>query len=257
MGHLLAVQAQDLRSTRRALEVRGAPGLDAALGAGTLVIGWLLRGTLHLVRAEDYWWLHRLCAPRQRAGSVRRLGQLGVSEDQAARAVVVLAEEVVRGRRTRAELAEALAAEGIPTAGQATPHLIGRAATEGVLVAVGERVYGPPPSAGPGPEDPLATLGRRYLRAHAPAEAADLAHWSGLPLGQARTALARAGAVEVAAPPAQIPPAALPAFDEYLLGWKDRSFAVPADLAREVHPGGGMVRAVLTEDGLVTRAGAD
>ena len=43
----------------------------------------------------------------------------------------------------------------------------------------------------------------------------------------------------------------LPAFDPYLLGWKDRSFAVPAEHARRVHPGGGVLRAVATIDGLV------
>jgi len=250
--HLLAVNAQHLGATRQMLAARGAGGLDEALADGSLVIAWLLRGTLHVVRPADYAWLHPLCAPRQRAGSRRRLGQLGVSEPQAARAVELIAEAVARGPRTRAELAEACAAEGIPTAGQATPHLIGRAAIEGVLVAVGERVYGPPPAAAPPVSEPLSELGWRYLRAHAPAEAADLAAWSGLPLGQARTALARAGSVDVAEPPARIPPVRLPAFDEYLLGSKDRSFAVPDRLAKEVHPGGGMLRAVTTDDGLVT-----
>ena len=35
----------------------------------------------------------------------------------------------------------------------------------------------------------------------------------------------------------------LGAFDPYLLGWRDRSFAVPAEHARRVHPGGGILRA--------------
>ena len=46
-------------------------------------------------------------------------------------------------------------------------------------------------------------------------------------------------------------PRLLAAFDPYLLGWKDRSFAVPAEHARRVHPGGGVLRAVATIDGLV------
>jgi hypothetical protein len=48
-----------------------------------------------------------------------------------------------------------------------------------------------------------------------------------------------------------IPPRLLPAFDPYLLGWKDRSFAVPPELSKQVHPGGGMIRAVATVDGVV------
>ena len=43
----------------------------------------------------------------------------------------------------------------------------------------------------------------------------------------------------------------LGAFDPYLLGWRDRSFAVaPADAAL-VHPGGGILRAVAIDDGKV------
>jgi hypothetical protein len=51
-------------------------------------------------------------------------------------------------------------------------------------------------------------------------------------------------------PSNRIPPRLLPAFDPYLLGWKDRSFAVPLEFARRVHPGTGIVRAVATVDRL-------
>ena len=55
VGHLLAVQAQDLRSAKLALWARGrgfdASDVDAALADGSLLVSWLLRGTLHLVRA--------------------------------------------------------------------------------------------------------------------------------------------------------------------------------------------------------------
>jgi hypothetical protein len=54
-----------------------------------------------------------------------------------------------------------------------------------------------------------------------------------------------------AATPGAIPPRLLPAFDPYLLGWKDRGFAVPPGHAKRVHPGGGIVRAVATVDGRV------
>jgi uncharacterized protein YbbC (DUF1343 family) len=41
-------------------------------------------------------------------------------------------------------------------------------------------------------------------------------------------------------------------YDELLLGWRDRSPTVPAKLAKQVHPGGGIIRAVIVEDGVVT-----
>src|SRR4051812_1252836 len=96
VGRLLAVQAQDARAARLALRAR-APGafratdVDAALRHdGALVVAWLLRGTLHLVRREDHPWLLALSAPGQEAGSRRRLGQLGVSPGAAERAVAVV-----------------------------------------------------------------------------------------------------------------------------------------------------------------------
>ena len=53
-----------------------AADVDAALEDRTLVVSWLNRGTLHLVAAEDYWWLHPLTLPQlatsNGAGSARR-----------------------------------------------------------------------------------------------------------------------------------------------------------------------------------------
>ena len=257
VGHLLAVQAQELRSAKLALWARGsafgASDVDAALEDGSLVVDWLLRGTLHLVRAEDWPWLHALTAPRRRAASDRRLAQLGVSPAQAEHSVELIAAALADGPRSRSELAAALAAEGVPVEGQATPHLLGRASIEGVLVGCGERRYRAAPA--PTTHDVDAALGelaRRYLRGHSPATDVDLAAWSGLPLRDARRGLELAGDVPAPIAPATIPPRLLPAFDPYLLGWKDRSFAVPPDLASTVHPGGGMLRAVTTDDGLVT-----
>lgn len=239
VGHLLAVQAQDLRAAKLALRARGegfgAADVDAALSAGTLVVAWLNRTTLHLVRAEDYGWLLALTA--REAPVLHRLARLGIHDAEARM------ERMLHGPLTRAEMAERAGTEG-----QQTPHLIALAALRGRIVATGTHVYGPAP--GPGRDGDLAELGRRYLAAHAPATAEDLARWAGIGLRDARTALAAAPApVPDVAP---VPPRLLGAFDEYLLGWRDRAFAVPGRLARLVHPGGGLIRAVATDDALVT-----
>lgn len=64
VDRLLAVQAQDLRAARLAIRARTtgltAADVDAELEQATLVVTWLNRGTLHLVRSQDYWWLQRL-----------------------------------------------------------------------------------------------------------------------------------------------------------------------------------------------------
>ncbi len=239
--HLLGVQAQDARATPLALRARnGVRGVGARRGpAGRVaVVCWLMRGTLHLVTREDHGWLLALTAPGRRAANARRLRQLGVPEAAAERAIGVIEAALPC---TRAELAQQLG-----SAGQQTPHLLMRAALDGVCVLGDDRTVVPAPRVRQQPADPLESLGRRYLAAHAPADAADLAAWSGLGLRAARTALAAAGPA-VAPARESLARRLLPAFDECLLGWKARSFAVPPSLARDVHPGGGMIRATAVD----------
>jgi hypothetical protein len=258
---LLGVQAQELRSARLAIRARTrsttAAEVDRLLADGTLVLGWLMRGTLHMVVREDYWWLHGLTAPGRLAASRRRLGQEGVSPADAERAVSAIERALAdEGPLTRPELAERLAARGIRTEGQAAHHLLLLAALRGIAVLGplrgGRQAFvlahdrlGPPRPVER--ETALAELARRYLAGHAPAGPEDLARWAGLPLRDARAGIA-APATGAASAVASLP-RLLPAFDPYLLGWKDRSFAVPAEHAPRVHPGGGVLRAVATVGG--------
>jgi hypothetical protein len=278
VGRLLAVQAQDLRAARLALRAR-TTGLAAADVDGALthersvVVAWLMRGTLHMVGRDDYPWLLALTAPTRLAANRRRLGQEGVAPDAAQHALKVVERALADGPLTRPALAERIAAAGIRSEGQATVHILMLAALRGIAVlgpvrddgshafALTRDWLGGAPPRQPDRDAALAELARRYLAGHGPATPADLATWSGLPLRDARAAL-QAIASELerrdddrvdrrARDPAPdaIPARLLPAFDPYLLGWKDRTFAVPAAHARRVHPGGGMLRATATVDG--------
>jgi hypothetical protein len=262
-----AVQAQDLRAFPLALGARTEdPGsLDG------LVRAWLMRGTLHLVPAEDAAWMRELLAPRAAAGSRRRLGQLGFDPAATDRAVGVVARALEDGPLTRAEVAALLEREGLPCTGQAPVHVLGAAAARGVLVLGTADEILPAPRGGDAPADPLAELARRHLASRAPARPEDLAAWSGLPLGLARTAWKDLDLVElgdglalrdrVPDPVAPDLVRLLPMFDELLLGWRDRTPVVPAEHAKAVLPGGGMLRATVTVGGRVagtwTRSGVE
>lgn len=262
VGRILAVQAQDARGARLAVRSRttGATAsvVDRALAQRRLVVSWLNRGTLHLVRAEDEPWLHLLCAPRIVTGNARRLGQEGVSARQADHGVDVIVQAVTDdGPLTRDQLRDRLDAAGIPTAGQALVHLLVAATVRGHIVRgpmVGrdhafvsvEQWLGPRPIIER--DDALARLARRYLAGHGPAGPADLATWSGLPLGDARRALGAISAsgetedrgedlVALGPPPRRAPayprPRLLGPFDPILHGWASR--------AELVGPHGGIV----------------
>ena len=283
VGRLLAVQAQDLRAARLALRARTAAltaaDVDVALtDERSVVVAWLMRGTLHLVGRDDYPWLLGLTAPTRLSANRRRLAQEGVAPDDAERAVKIVERALAdAGPLTRPELAQRIAVKGIRTEGQATPLLLNLAALRGLAVLGPLRADGahafaltrdwlgaPAPRAldGADRDAALAELARRYLAAHGPAAPADLAAWSGLALRDARAGLQAIASelterdddlVDLAArepAPDAIPARLLAAFDPYLLGWKDRGFAVPARYTNRVHPGGGMLRATAIVDGL-------
>jgi Winged helix DNA-binding domain len=271
---LLAVQAQDPRGARLAVRARtkgrSAADLDRALTEErSLLITWLNRGTLHLVRSEDYPWLQALTTPPLVTGNARRLAQEGVSRSDSERAVGVIERALGdEGPLTRVALRGRLASARIRTEGQALVHLLMLACLRGVAVRgpmIGrEHAYvlvrdwlgrQKPPAR----ERALAELARRYLAGHAPADERDLARWAGLPLRDARRgleAIARelaetaGGRLELRGSPR---PRSLPAprllgpFEPVLLGWCSREFVVGAHEAAIIN--GGMFSAFALVNG--------
>jgi hypothetical protein len=262
---VVGIQAQD--ATAAALSIRArtegltAADVERAIEERRLVRTWLMRGTLHLVAAEDAGWLHALFAPRALRSERRALAQLGVIEAEQARAVEVIRETLGAGALTRAELCAELERAGIDTSGRKAAHLPRLAALEGHVVLGAGRggkdtymLAGEPLRARPDTDDAVVELARRYARGYAPADARDFAVWSGLP----------AHAVEAPddSPPAPDPPVVrlVPAFDAYLLGYRSRELAVPPEHSRRIWPGGGIVRATVLVNGLAagtwTRSGS-
>jgi hypothetical protein len=250
---LLAVQAQDPRGARLAVRARTegltAAAVDRALTEDrSLLIAWLNRGTLHLVRREDYPWLQALTTPQLVTSAATRLRQNGVGEAAAEKGVEtisgVLADE---GPLTRAQLRDRLDTAGVPTEGQALVHLLFLAALRGLAVRgpmVGnEQAFvltadwlGPQPAVDR--DRALAELARRYLAGHGPADDRDLARWAGLPLRDSRAGLEAIapeldqrsdGLVELVhrRPTAPLPPPRLlGSFEPLLLGWVSREEVV-------------------------------
>ena len=215
---------------------------------------WLNRGTLHLVTAADYWWLHALTAPPVLAANDRLLAQAGVLPDQAQRGVETIAASLeADGPLTQSQLRDRLRSAGVTVDGQAGYLLLARSGLRGETVrgpiVDGEQAYvlvddwlgrRPPPAPR---AELLAELARRYLRAHGPAAPQDLARWAGLgrrdatsalrALGDAITSVPGGGAgrvdlvdlVERAGRPstaARLRPRLLGPFDPLMFGWVDR-----------------------------------
>ncbi len=205
---LLAIQGQDPRGARLAIRAR-TTGVQAAdidrelTDERSLVITTLNRGTLHLIRSEDYPLLQLLTTPPLLRPSATRLAQDGLDAATTERAVDLIDRSIANdGPLTRAQLRERLGRAGIPHLDRSLVHLVFRASIEGRIVRgpmIGRqhafaRVADWLSPAPPPPRDvALAELARRYLAGHGPASDRDLARWAGLPLRDARAGLGAIG----------------------------------------------------------------
>jgi len=256
VDRLLAVQAQDLRAARLAIRSRSTglnvADVDTELNKRRLLVTWLNRGTLHLVRPQDYWWLQPLTTPQLATGNAKRLEQEGVSPAQADRGVSAVVRAIEEnGPRTRAQLREIVAAADVPVAGQALVHILFLSALRGLTVrgpVIGtEQAFvlvrdwlGEPPAVADRDTavsslSGLSRLARRFLAGHGPADDRDLARWAGITLGDARRGLGAVagdleqrpgGLVDLAGRPASLGrrrPKLLGGFDPLLHGWVDRT----------------------------------
>ncbi len=272
---LLAVQSQDVRGMRLTIRARSR-GLyqsdvdDELRSAGSLVVSWLNRGTLHLVHRDDYWWMHRLTTPQLVNVSGRQLENVGVTPQVAARGVDLITEALSEGPQTRADLRQLLTRKKIPADGQAFIQIAFKASIEGVCVrgapsgneqpfVLAEGWLGKRPVDHDEDAD-LARLARRYLAGHAPAGPADLAKWTGITLGRARRGFDAIAAETKAAPDglftlvdgpkssrAQVGPSLLGPFDELLMGWASRDPVLNGH--NELVTSNGMFRSFALVDG--------
>src|SRR5712692_2713604 len=253
-----AVQSQDFAGAKWAIAQRSRAATDAALDRlfdrGAILRTHVMRPTWHFVVPEDVRWLLELTAPRVRGGLASRYRELEIDDSVAARAGAAFAAELAGGRHlTRPELGHALSGAGISPEGQRLPHLLLRAELDQLIVSGPRRgkefTYAlleerAPKVPAMDRSEALAELTRRYFRSHGPAQIQDFTWWSGLTAAEARIGIELAGAAlghrviegkdywyEAAA--AAMHGTArvahlLPNFDEYTVGYRDRSALLPA-----------------------------
>jgi len=276
-----AMQAQDEESAKWAVGLR-CRGVDVhtverAIANGRMVRTWLVRGTLHFAAGQDVRWLLALVGPRLITANARRDRQLELDEKTYTRSAAVLKKVLGGGKvLTRRETLAALQQEGIEVNTQRGYHLLRRAGLEGLIC------FGPKQGkqetialldgwATDGPvysrEEALAEIARRYFQSHGPATLADFTWWSGLVAGEARSAMEMIQNEVIQktlddqvyylsdpqpAPESQPPNAhLLPAYDEYYLGYKDRSAVLDPAYDRLAVSNNGVFRPVIVINGQV------
>ena len=248
-----AVQAQDYSGAVWSIGLRlpgsTTEGIEKAIADKTLIRTWVMRGTLHIVRAADIRWMLSLISPRIIAGNRRRYQELGLDEETLGRSNRVIAEVLHGGMQlNRTELLAILEKNGIPAFGQRGPYMLQRASLNGLIcqgimhrnnptfIALDESV---PEGRIMGREKALEELAFRYFSSHGPATLQDFAGWSGLTVAEARAGLDAImsqltqetvdGRIfwqfpsDLVEEPLSSDVYLLPGFDEYVLGYHDRS----------------------------------
>ncbi|XVV09385.1 winged helix DNA-binding domain-containing protein [Actinoplanes sp. CA-131856] len=273
-----AMQAQDVNSGLWSFGAR-LPGftladVEAAVERREAVRTWPMRGTVHFVPPQDVHWMLELMGVRALAGAAKRRETLGLSEADVDRAADILGTALAGGGRlTRAQCLSVLSEKGVDSSGQRGYHLLWYVAQRGVTV-IGPHIgkeqsfvlldeWVPSPRR-PSREEALALIALRYFRSHGPATRKDFAGWTGLTMADCKTGIAEAGletvdvdGVEMLVAPGFSDGAlpewrALPGFDEYMLGYKDRSLmATPEQLAAIIPGGNGIFQSTLVKQGRV------
>jgi hypothetical protein len=283
-----AAQAQDLPGVIASLALRtdgrSRQAVTAAFDAGEIVRTWPMRGTLHVVPAEDARWMVALGSPRPMAAAAKRRSQLGLDDADLRTAQDVALATVPA---TREELFAAWEAAGLAPAKGRGYHLLVDLAHRGVLCFGPTRAGDPvivavedwiPTPGTPDPDEAMAHWALSYFRGHGPATVADFARWTGVPMAAVRAAVAAArpslatmtveGTEYLLDPETPDRLAALgeqadepghagavhllPGFDEFVLGYADRSAVLDPAHAEKIVPGSnGMFRPTVVDAGRV------
>ena len=259
--HMLALQGQDWRSSRWALGVR-TPGssladVRTAFDTGLIVRSWPVRGTIHVVAAEDIGWMQAVTNRAPLAGAPKRREYLGITDAALDRLIATSVEALTaHDSLDRDEISGFWDAAGLEWKPNWRYHLVWWLCQNGLatfgpigdadeprLVLTSRWINSPRTLTG---DDALAELASRYASPRGAVRATDLAWWAGISVTEARRGLnlgvergtlmhltladARGAASQLWADPEVLDAASeptpawllLPAFDEHLLGYKDR-----------------------------------
>jgi hypothetical protein len=269
---MTATQAQDLQASLMAIGLRvpgaGLTDVRAALEDGSVVRSWPMRGTLHLVAPEDLRWMLGLTADRLHRVVAGRHRELDITWADIEKCRDVALERLAgSGSVSRSELFSVFEAAGQPTTGERGIHILGAlcrhawlvqgplAGNQQLLAAFDEWI---PESRVLERQDAIAEFMLRYFRSHGPGTLRDFAWWTQIPLTEVRSALeqVRGQLVELEfgdgsywmspetaallddGVPGQRSVLLLPGFDEFLLGYQDRSLVLAPEHANKIVPGG-------------------
>jgi hypothetical protein len=279
---LCAVQSQDYAAAKWALGLRMQNTTDAiieeAFNDGTILRTHVMRPTWHFVSPIDIRWLLTLTAPRVNAGNASWYRRLELDDTLFKHSNTVLSKALQGGKQlTRAELASVLQHANIFADNLLRfTYIVMRAELDGVICSGARRgkqfTYAllderAPQARKLDRDEALAELAIRYFTSHGPATLQDFVWWSGLAVTDAKIGLELAKSHLLSDSldskqywfsclPAQVNDQfrtiyLLPNFDEYTVGYTDRSAILNVSDAEKFASRGDVLNPVIVLDGRV------
>jgi hypothetical protein len=277
-----AIQAQDYLGALWSVGLRcskkiNESTIEKAIADRKIVRTWPMRGTLHFISPDDIRWMLKLLTPRIIAKAKGLYKEQGLDVKTLDKSKKVIERALSKNQvLTRTELYAALNREKIVVNEQRGIHIIGYAAQQQLIcfgprsgkqhtfVLLDEWV---PKSRNLGADEALAELASRYLDSHGPATVQDFAWWSGLTLSEVKRSFEMIQKnlqsviiegqnyfMKSEAPTATKSQdvSLLSWFDEYIIGYKDRSAAFdPSTEAFIVKPKNGIYTPVILINGKI------
>jgi hypothetical protein len=273
------MQAQEYVISKWAIGIRLPQStekrIDKSLDKGEILRTHLLRPTWHYVAAEDIHWMLVLSAPQQKAAMKFREKFLGLTPATYNKSNKIIEKVLSTGEHlTRKELVAILEKEKIDAKNERGGHLLFRAEIEGIICSgiqkgkeityalLAERVKG---GKSYSHEEALAKLAHRFFTSHGPATVQDFIWWSGLSITEGKKALELVKNEfesetigETAywfAPGIEIPDQKksscflLPAFDEFIIGYADRTMLKTGELKNKSLFESGLFKTVILVNG--------
>ena len=277
--HMGAIQAQDFGQAVWAVGLRmknpSLAVIEKAIVDKEIILTWPMRGTIHFVPAEDAKWMLKLMAAKGVRAGLSHARQLGVTDEIMTKAEGVFASALAGGKQlTRGAMMQCLIDAGIDTTAQRGYLLLRHFSQTGLLCLASaegkQQTFALlnewiPTSIKLEKDEALAEIAVRYFVSHGPATIRDFANWTGLTMTDAKTALQMVKSQLLSeiikgdeyyfqGSPSSVVPGIhlLPGFDEYFLGYKDRSAIISTEHASKVVPGGnGVFKPMILSNGQV------
>lgn len=276
-----AMQAQDYAMAKWAIGARLPNSTDqdieTAINHGEIIRTHLLRPTWHFASAENIVWMLVLTVPQIKVSLKSRNRELGLSETIFAKSNTIIEKALAGGKHlTRQELITELEKAHIATEDNRASHLMLQAELDGIVcsgaVKGGKQTYAlleerVPKTKPLTREEALAKLAQKYFTSHGPASLQDFVWWSGLSVSDARRALEMVKSDFIsetidsrtywfspfvpALKPDKEAAYLLPAFDEFIISYKDRRAALPFEDHNKAVSDNGIFRPVIVVNGKI------